>query len=267
MDKEEKVTTMKEKVKDVPVYNKEEITSVKEEKKNDGKEKSTDVKGNKKLEDYRTLGKSSKAQMSESAVKKSKSKDKKGEKKEVELERVYVVPMRRGFLKVPAYRRAKKAIKTLKEFLAKHMKVEDRNLSKVKIDIYLNNEIWFKGIKKPLSKVKVLAKKIDGIVYAELAEMPDIVRFKKQKDERMTTKVDKKKLNKVVTQEAAEEKVRAERSDTADEADTKEKEASTAEAGEKFNKERAKTERHTAKAKSTKMEMMSETTKRKILKR
>ncbi|MDD2445137.1 MAG: 50S ribosomal protein L31e, partial [Candidatus Nanoarchaeia archaeon] len=97
------------------------------------------------------------------------TKNKKEIKEEkIELERVYIVPLRKGFLKVPQYKRAKKAVKTLKEFLAKHMKVENRDLNKVKIDIYLNNEIWFKGIKKPLSKVKVKAKKINGIVYAEL---------------------------------------------------------------------------------------------------
>ena len=50
-----------------------------------------------------------------SEVKKTLQKKKEPEKK-VELDRVYVVPLRRGYLKVPQYKRAKKADKTLKEF-------------------------------------------------------------------------------------------------------------------------------------------------------
>ena len=67
------------------------------------------------------------------------------EKDKVELQREYVVPMRRGFLKVPSYRKAKKAVAVLKQFIAKHMKVEDRDVRKVKLDMYLNEEIWHRG--------------------------------------------------------------------------------------------------------------------------
>ena len=54
------------------------------------------------------------------------------------LEREYIVPLRKGWLKVPDYKRANKAVKTLKEFLVKHMKVYDRDLRKIKIEIDLN---------------------------------------------------------------------------------------------------------------------------------
>ena len=50
-------------------------------------------------------------------------KDSKVNDSPIELEREYIVPLKRGSLKVPRYKRAKKAVKTLKEFLAKHMKV------------------------------------------------------------------------------------------------------------------------------------------------
>ena len=87
-------------------------------------------------------------------------------KKEIEpkiiLEREYIVPLRRGWLKVPMYKRANKAVKTLKEFMVQHMKVYDRDLRKIKVDIYLNNEIKFKGMRKPLAKVKVKAIKYKG---------------------------------------------------------------------------------------------------------
>lgn len=284
MAEKEKTTDLEKKVEEEKI---EEIPTVKEERKEEEKreekvegkqnarekmvEKLTssvkDDKGSKKLENYRTMGEPSKAKKSKSAVEKIDSKGKKSEKREDVLERVYVVPMRRGFLKVPEYKRAKKAVKTLKEFLAKHMKVENRDISKVKVDIYLNNEIWFRGIKKPLNKVKVKARKVDGIVHAELAEIPEAVKFKKQKDDKKKAKVDSKKMKKVVASEAKEEKVKEGREDKGDKTEAKEKEKATAEAGLEKNKDMAKASKHTAKAKSAKMDKMSATTQRKALKK
>jgi ribosomal protein L31E len=108
------------------------------------------------------------------------AKDKKEDKKEnkVELEREYIVPMRKGFMNVPHYRRAKKAVKTLKEFMVKHMNIRDGDTRKVKVNIHLNNEIWFRGIRNPLHKIKVIAKKIDGIVYVEMKDIPEVIKFK-----------------------------------------------------------------------------------------
>ena len=83
------------------------------------------------------------------------------------LEREYIIPLRRVWLKAPEYERGRKAIKAIKEFIAKHMKVTDRNLKKVKLDIFLNNEIWFRGKANPPAKVKVKATKINDIVKVE----------------------------------------------------------------------------------------------------
>lgn len=113
---------------------------------------------------------------SKPAVAKTVKKEKAQESK-VELEREYIVPLKRGVLNVPQYRRAKKAVRVLKEFMVRHMKVRDRDLRKVKIDMHLNNELWFRGIKKPANSIKVKAKKIDGIVYVELADIPEVVKF------------------------------------------------------------------------------------------
>ena len=108
--------------------------------------------------------------------------DAKTKEPKVELEREYVVPLRKGWLKVPEYKRASKAVKTLKEFLAKHMKVYDRDLRKIKVDILLNNEIRFRGMRKPPAKIKVRAKKFeDGIVRVELVDLPDKLKFKKSR--------------------------------------------------------------------------------------
>ena len=62
-------------------------------------------------------------------------------------ERTYTIPLRKEWLKSPKYRRAKKAISAVKQFLIKHMKSEDVRLGK-----YINEEIWKHGIKNPPGK-------------------------------------------------------------------------------------------------------------------
>ena len=57
------------------------------------------------------------------------------------LEREYIIPLRREINKVPRYRKTEKAIKAIKKFLARHMKIRDRDLNKIKIDRYLNEEM------------------------------------------------------------------------------------------------------------------------------
>ncbi len=101
-----------------------------------------------------------------------------------ELVREYIVPMRRGFMNVPHYRRAKKAVKTLKEFMVKHMNIRDNDTRKIKVDITLNNEIWFRGIRNPLHKIKVKAVKKDGIVVVTLKDPSDYVKFKMAREEK-----------------------------------------------------------------------------------
>ena len=102
-----------------------------------------------------------------------------------EMVREYVIPLRNEWRKVANYRRAGRAIKTIKKFIARHMKVPDRDVDKVKIDIYLNQEVWFKGKKKPPAKIKVRAIKEGDVVKVVLLEMPISVKFAKIKHERM----------------------------------------------------------------------------------
>ena len=80
------------------------------------------------------------------------------------LERVYTVPLRKEFRKVPRWQKTKKATKALKEFLQKHMKSSD-----VRLERELNENVWTHGIKNPPHKVKVTAVKDEsGIVRAQL---------------------------------------------------------------------------------------------------
>ena len=93
------------------------------------------------------------------------------------VERTYTIPLRKGWLKAPRYKRAKKAITTVKEFLVKHMKSEE-----VKLGTHLNLEIWKHGIKNPPSRVKVNVSKDDkGVVKAELFGVPIVVEKKEEK--------------------------------------------------------------------------------------
>ncbi len=74
------------------------------------------------------------------------------DKKETSNERVYTIPLKRKVKKTAIYKRTPKAIKTIKEFLKKHMKSNEVKLSKE-----LNETIWSRGIKHPPSKIKVKA--------------------------------------------------------------------------------------------------------------
>lgn len=108
------------------------------------------------------------------------------------LEREYTIPLRRAWLRVPNYERTRKAVKTIKVFIARHMKVTDRDHNKIKLDMYFNNDLWFKGRRHPPSRVTVKAKKEGDIVHVTFAHMPEIVKFTKAKHERLHKKADKK---------------------------------------------------------------------------
>lgn len=201
---------------------------------------------------------------SKSAVEKVGEK-KKVEKKVEKVEREYVVPLRRGFLNVPQYRRAKKAVRVLKEFIVRHMAIRDRDLRKVKVDIHLNNEIWFRGIKKPLHKIKVRAVKEDGIVTVTLAEPAEYVKFKMARDEKAkkAAEVGKKDIKKGEKEVVADEN----KDGVEDKVEVKEDMKSEAEMDQKAAKARAKEMKHTVKEKTGRSDMMPEITKKKALKR
>lgn len=71
-----------------------------------------------------------------------------------ELKREYVIPLRRKTRTAPKWRRSKKAVSVLKDFVRKHMKTEDVVLCKE-----LNELIWENGAKNPPGKVQVIALK------------------------------------------------------------------------------------------------------------
>lgn len=92
-----------------------------------------------------------------------------------EIERIYVIPLKKyGFKSSKA---APTAIKRVRGFLTKHMKVEEE---KIWIDDSLNNKLWSHGKYKMPSKIRVKAVKFDdGVVEAYLPELE----FKKSRRE------------------------------------------------------------------------------------
>jgi large subunit ribosomal protein L31e len=80
-------------------------------------------------------------------------------------ERVYVVPLRRAKL-AARYKRTPRAVRILREFIARHMKSEN-----IKIDTSLNERLWSRGARKPPARIRVRAiKQDDGTVVVSLAE-------------------------------------------------------------------------------------------------
>lgn len=140
------------------------------------------------------------------------------------LEREYIVPLRSKTMNTPFYKRTPRAVRVLKQFLAKHMKVTERDTSKIKLDRYLNEELWARGIRKPLSKVKVKCKKFEsGIVRVELVDIPQVVKFKIDREKKLLevgekTKKEVKKEKEKTEEDKEKEKQMEEKKDAVKEA-------------------------------------------------
>ena len=180
----------------------------------------------------------------------------KEEKKTEKVEREFIIPLRRGWEKVPEYQRANRAIKTIKQFLVRHMKVYDRDLNKIRIDKYLNESIWIRGIKKPPIKVRVKAFRDGEIIKVELSELPEKLKFKKAKlekrEQKATEVVTKKKVEKTEEVQKQEEKTKEETRPSVVKSEEeikeeKEKKAAVVQAGKEMEKKIAKREKHQTK--------------------
>jgi large subunit ribosomal protein L31e len=79
------------------------------------------------------------------------------------LTRVHMVPLRRAF-EAPKYRRAKVAIRVIREFATRHMKATE-----VKIDTDVNLLLWARGITNPPRRIKLeMERDEDGVVSVRL---------------------------------------------------------------------------------------------------
>ena len=179
---------------------------------------------------------------------------KKIETKIEKIEREYIIPLREKGRSVPRYKKTPKAVKTVKEFLVRHMKIRDRDLNKIKIDRFVNEVLWFRGIKKPPHKIKVRAIKQGEIVKVELVDVPEKLTFKKIREEKIEARakeaLEKKKSMMEKAKETFQQKPTEQPTQTEEEKqEEKEKAKAGAEAGEKMKKAAAKTAKHQASGK------------------
>jgi large subunit ribosomal protein L31e len=184
--------------------------------------------------------------------------------KSTKIEREYIIPLRKQVQKVPQYKKANKAIKTIKEFLARHMKVPDRDLNKIKLDLQINELIWQRGIKKPLHKIKVKVVKKDDLVLVSAVDIPDKIKFRhariekresaaKEALESKKTMMQKAKESMKGSSKVEEEKDKDKDKDGVDDkVEEKEKKKSEEIANKTMEKQLAKEMKHTTQPKSGK---------------
>ncbi len=84
-----------------------------------------------------------------------------------EEEQIFTIPLRIT-KSVPRTKRSPRAIKAIKEYVKKHMRVEEED---VWIDPMVNEAIWGRGIQNPPKKLRVKALKLEeGEVEVSLPE-------------------------------------------------------------------------------------------------
>ena len=107
--------------------------------------------------------------------------------------RTYTVPLRKEYLKTPKWRRAEKAVSTLRSFVGRHSKIEE-----IKIGRWVNESIWKRGAKNPPSRVRVDVKRVADSVTVELSELPRKAKTKEIPEKiEEKPKVEKKSTNKI----------------------------------------------------------------------
>ena len=110
---------------------------------------------------------------------KPKREKKEEEEEEIVEERTYTVPLSKAWI-MPANKRAPRAVRILRSFMIKHMKLkaqkpeegeEEEEPSSLIISEEVNRKMWARGIEKPPRNIRVrAAKDKDGNVTVYLAE-------------------------------------------------------------------------------------------------
>jgi large subunit ribosomal protein L31e len=102
----------------------------------------------------------------------------KEEEEEIVEERVYTVPLGKAWI-MPPRKRAPRAVRMLRSFITKHMKLEARKGGEVEeeeprslvITDGVNEKMWERGVEKPPRKIRVrTTKDKEGNVTVYLAE-------------------------------------------------------------------------------------------------
>lgn len=173
------------------------------------------------------------------------------------LERIYTIPLRRACMKVPHYKRARKGIVTIKEFIAHHMKVPHRDVAQVKLDVYLNNELWFRGPDHAPARVTVKATKKGDVVHVTFAEAPARIAFMKARQARIHKKGEKKVAKSEEKKETPPSEEKKEEKTVEEKKAEEEKEKSAAISKEHLLEQQATAAKHTTKAKTPEIKRMA----------
>jgi large subunit ribosomal protein L31e len=119
-----------------------------------------------------------KEEFTEEKKTKKPKKEKAAEEEEIVEEKFYTVPLGKAWI-TPPRRRAPRAMRMLKSFITKHMKLEslketreeEEEVSRLIISNEVNLRMWSRGIEKPPRKIRVrAAKDKEGNVTVYLAE-------------------------------------------------------------------------------------------------
>ncbi|WP_297514826.1 50S ribosomal protein L31e [Thermococcus sp.] len=79
---------------------------------------------------------------------------------------IFVVPIRKIKKRIPRWKRAPRAARFVREWIARHAKAEE-----VKLDPAVNEKLWERGAEKPPNKlrVKVVVEVVDGKRVAKVS--------------------------------------------------------------------------------------------------
>lgn len=116
-------------------------------------------------------------------------------------EKLFTIPLRREWLRVPRWRRTKRAVDAVRAFALRFAKAKE-----VRIGKWLNLELWAKGAKNPPSRVSVKITKDKDVARVELAKLPP--RAVREAERLKSKETKKKKLE--VAKAAKEEKEKKE---------------------------------------------------------
>jgi large subunit ribosomal protein L31e len=112
-------------------------------------------------------------EIEEEEVKKEKKEE---AEEEIVEERIYTIPLSRAWISPPK-RRAPRAVRIVKSFIQKHMKIkteaeeEGEEPEKLVLSNEVNQKIWSRGIREPPRNIRVRAvKDKEGVITVYLAE-------------------------------------------------------------------------------------------------
>ncbi len=108
--------------------------------------------------------------------KKEVKKPKEKEIEEIVEEKIYTIPLGRAWIS-PRKKRAPRAIRLIKSFIQRHMKIKteveemEEEAERLVISNEVNEKVWSRGIEKPPRKIRVrAAKDKEGVITVYLAE-------------------------------------------------------------------------------------------------